>query len=222
MFDIADLASALNEDSFDLDFRPEKYLHIFLNHPSKLIEYLEFIISESKSIVDADGNSASVSFEISNTLLEMYLHSYKNEIKEDVSCPTTFHFPFIKGKLVRFNAQGLAENETKIMNFLRNEGANYDSKKAMILCQMSNFTPGVLYLYEKNRMFKQILAHFISRADSDKVIEVCTKYGEEEPNLWVDALWHFSEIYSDEHQANTLQVLERKPSGIGPRLSINS
>lgn len=96
------------------------------------------------------------------------------------------------------------------MNFLRNEGGNYDSKKAMILCQMSNFTPGVLYLYEQSRMFKQILAHFISRADSNKVIEICSKFAEEEPNLWVDALWYFSEIYSDANEANTLKVLERK------------
>lgn len=96
------------------------------------------------------------------------------------------------------------------MNFLRNEGGNYDSKKAMILCQMSNFTPGVLYLYEQSRMFKQILAHFISRADSNKVIEICSKFAEEEPNLWVDALWYFSEIYGDANEANTLKVLERK------------
>jgi len=96
------------------------------------------------------------------------------------------------------------------MDFLRNECSNYDSKKAMILCQMSNFTPGVLYLYEKSRMFKQILAHFISRKDSSKVIEICLKYGKEEPNLWVDALWHFSEIYTDDQQSNILQVLERK------------
>lgn len=87
VFDIADLASALNDDNlYDSEFRSEKYLHIFLNHPAKLIEYLEFIISESKSIVDAEGNSIPVSFEISNTLLEMYLHSYKSQIKEDVSC----------------------------------------------------------------------------------------------------------------------------------------
>ena len=86
VFDITDLDSALNEESlYGSEFKCEKFLHIFLNHSAKLIEYLEFIISESKSIVDAEGNSIPVSFEISNTLLEMYLHSYKSQIKEDVS-----------------------------------------------------------------------------------------------------------------------------------------
>ena len=96
------------------------------------------------------------------------------------------------------------------MNFLRNEGANYDSKKAMIICQMSNFTPGVLYLYEKSQMYKQILAHYVSRADSGKVIEICKQYSKVEPNLWVDALWYFAEWYNDEQEANTLLVLEGK------------
>ncbi len=96
------------------------------------------------------------------------------------------------------------------MNFLQNEGAHYDSKKAMIICQMSNFTPGVLYLYEQSQMFKQILAHYVSRADSDKVIEICQQYSKEEPNLWVDALWYFSEVYNDGQEANTLLVLEGK------------
>lgn len=117
-------------------------------------------------------------------------------------------------ELITFNLQGLAENEAKLMNFLRNETLNYDSKKAMILCQMSNFTSGVLYLYEKNRMFKQILSHFISRKDSAKVIEVCTKYGEEEPNLWIDALWHFSKVYNDDQQSNLSIVLNSKSNKV--------
>lgn len=72
----------LNE--VDKDFKPEGFIHIFMNHPLKLIEFLEFIITESKSIIGSDGQSLEVPFEISNTLLEMYLYSYKNEIKEDV------------------------------------------------------------------------------------------------------------------------------------------
>ena len=96
------------------------------------------------------------------------------------------------------------------MNFLQNESSNYDFKKAMILCQMNNFMPGVIYLYEKSRMFKQILVHYVTRKDSAKVIEICKKYGDEEKNLWIDALWYFSENYSESLQVSTLFVLERK------------
>lgn len=96
------------------------------------------------------------------------------------------------------------------MNFLKEDGANYDFKKAMILCQMSNFMPGVIYLYEKARMFKQILAHYIAKNDSANVIETCQRYGDEERNLWIEALWYFSEHYCEQHHQSTIMVLERK------------
>lgn len=63
--------------------RPEKYLHIFLNHHSKMIEFLEYISDKWKKLQNSD-SVAKVPIEISNTLLEMYMHSYKNEIQEDV------------------------------------------------------------------------------------------------------------------------------------------
>lgn len=78
-----DLTLTFNEEK-ELEFKPEKYMHIFLNHSSKLIEFLEFVIDESKSNIYNDGKSLPISYEISNTLLEMYLNSYKNELKEDV------------------------------------------------------------------------------------------------------------------------------------------
>ena len=80
---MTEFSAVLNNEP-EKEYKPEGYIHIFLNHPSKLMEFLEYIINESKSIIGTDGNSIEVSFEISNTLLELYLHSYKNEIKEDV------------------------------------------------------------------------------------------------------------------------------------------
>ena len=74
----------------------------------------------------------------------------------------------------------------------------------MILCQMSHFEAGLLYLFEKSKMFKPILNHFIAINDGIKVLETCERYGEEDPNLWVDALWYFSKTDDSE---KTIQVL---------------
>lgn len=196
--------SGLSREELSL---PEKYLHIFLNNSSKLIEFLEYLIEQSKQISLQTGSSVQLCPEVSNTLLEMYLHEYKNEINEDVS---TFYYDSFDKYLVTLNMQGLSENKMKIMAFLQNEDANFDFKKAMILCQMSNFMPGVLYLYEKTRMFKQILAHVVSTQNSEGVMQTCRKYGDEEPKLWVDALWYFSEVYTDQLKDATLEVLQRK------------
>lgn len=84
----------MDEDFKTTEFKPEKYLHIFLNHPAMLIEYLEFIIKEVNIISTKMGHKFELSPEISNTLLEMYLHSYKNEIKEDVSFDTNCLYCF--------------------------------------------------------------------------------------------------------------------------------
>lgn len=112
------------------------------------------------------------------------------------------------------NIQGLAENRNKIMAFLQDPDSNFDIKKAMILCQMSNFIPGVLFLYEKSRMYKQILTHFIQRKDSDGVMQTCRKFADKEcPQLWVDSLQYFAEIYNQEQKANIATVLESKLFG---------
>lgn len=78
-----DILDILSQNTFNSKFernKPEKYLHIFLNNHDKMIEFLEFITDEWKNI-----SKEKVSMEISNTLLEMYMHSYKNEIQDDVS-----------------------------------------------------------------------------------------------------------------------------------------
>lgn len=95
------------------------------------------------------------------------------------------------------------------MKFLNDPNSNYDVKKAMILCQISNFIPGVLFLYEKAEMFKQILAHFIGRQDSEKVIEICKKHASKEPQLWIDALQYFAETYEPSQKENINFVLKR-------------
>ena len=44
---------------------------------------VEYISDKWKKLQNSD-SVAKVPIEISNTLLEMYMHSYKNEIQEDV------------------------------------------------------------------------------------------------------------------------------------------
>ncbi|CAG2182887.1 unnamed protein product, partial [Oppiella nova] len=126
--------------------------------------------------------------EVHNTLLELYLQSYKNEIKED----------------------GLATKESQIMKLLQSGKAKYEVEQAMVLCQMSHFDAGLLYLYEKAKMFKQILNNFIATNNSTKVLETCQKYGDQEPNLWVDALWYFSNTDDNDKTIQVLNEIERK------------
>ena len=37
----------------------------------------------------------------------------------------------------------------------------YDDYHAMVLAQIYDFTPGILYLYEKSRQYQQIVQYYI-------------------------------------------------------------
>ncbi|XP_054160559.1 vacuolar protein sorting-associated protein 11 homolog [Oppia nitens] len=158
---------------------PEEFIHIFVKNSQKLIDFLEYMI-------EMRDNDCSA--EVHNTLLELYLQSYKTEIKED----------------------GLAIKESQILKLLKNNEAKYEVEQAMVLCQMSHFDAGLLYLYEKAKMFKPILNYYISNGNGANVLEICQKYGNEDSNLWVDALWYFSKTEDNEKTIKVINEIETK------------
>ncbi|XP_060553204.1 vacuolar protein sorting-associated protein 11 homolog [Ruditapes philippinarum] len=97
-----------------------------------------------------------------NTLIELYLHENKQA------------------------------NEKKILDILKNPEANYDLDQALVLCQMNNFKAGILCLYEKARLYQQILRYHMDCDAHDLVIQTCKTYGTQDTNLWVQALSYFS------------------------------
>ncbi|KAF7495115.1 Vacuolar protein sorting-associated protein 11 -like protein [Sarcoptes scabiei] len=192
MLKASDETSDLNRNSDDLDIgndsntfvggNPEMYLHIFLNNHSKMIEFLEFLIKEWKRFEKFE---PEVPMEISNTLLELYMHSYKTDTKNQL------------------------RSEIKILNLLKNPEFIYDANKAMILFQMNDFIPGILFLYEKMKTYSQILSHFIGQIDDQNVIRTCERFGEEQPKLWIDALEYFSENFDETKKANIMFIIEK-------------
>ncbi|GFQ99030.1 vacuolar protein sorting-associated protein 11 homolog [Trichonephila clavata] len=104
-----------------------------------------------------------------NTYLELCLKAYSKETD-----------PAIKKK-----------NEIKIMDMLRNSDASYSINQALVLCQMSDFKPGILHLYEKAKLYQQILFYHIENRDLDAIMRTCERFGSYDPNLWVQALWFF-------------------------------
>lgn len=121
-----------------------------------------------------------------NTLLELYLQAYKHETD-----------PKVKNSL-----------EQKIMDMLRNPEARYDIDQAMILSQMNSFKPGVLHLYERAKLYQQILSYYMEHYDNENVIKTCERFGSADPNLWVQALWFFSNS-GENHKTELLRVMRK-------------
>ncbi|KAK3087703.1 hypothetical protein FSP39_009366 [Pinctada imbricata] len=105
-----------------------------------------------------------------NTLLELYLHDVVHE------------------------RDGAARTDKirKTEELLKNPDAKYDLDQALVLCQMNNFKTGILYLYEKAHLYQQILRYHMEHDDYIHVIDSCKKFGQQDSNLWVQALSYFA------------------------------
>lgn len=131
---------------------------------NKSDKLLEFL----EHMVKVQPNSSSLVY---NTLLELHLQVHNHE-------------PDSAEKKLR---------EQKIMDMLRSWESMYDLDQAMVLCQMNNFRRGILHLYEKAKLYQQILSYHIENSEYDSVIKICERFGTNDPNLWIQALWFFAQ-----------------------------
>ncbi|XP_032237087.2 vacuolar protein sorting-associated protein 11 homolog isoform X2 [Nematostella vectensis] len=105
-----------------------------------------------------------------NTLLELYLNNAAHETD-------------VKGQVI---------HEKKALDLLMNVEARYDLDHAMVLAQMHHFKAGILFLYEKAKLYQQILHYHMEQNDYTNVIDTCKKHGAQDPSLWVQALSYFA------------------------------
>ena len=138
------------QDQFDA----EKYIHLFVNDPKAMVEFLEHLLSFEKPV-----NTSVI-----NTLLEYQLYVYK-ETKDE---------------------QDKKALESKIMDRLSKK--DYSADQALVLCQLNDFQPGLLYLHQNSEMYDQILKHYFSSGQIEEGINECKKFGDQDPQLWVTAL----------------------------------
>ena len=137
-------------------FNADKYIHLFVNDPKAMVEFLEHLLSFGKP----------VSKSVIDTLLEYQLYIYKETEDEQV-----------KKAL-----------ESKILDGLSKKDYNVD--QALVLCQLNDFQPGLLFLHQNSEMYDQILKHYFSSGQIEEGINACKKFGHQDKHhqLWVIAL----------------------------------
>lgn len=159
------------------------------SHPEDFIHIFvdnsEELLRFLQHIVEVQPDSSSLVY---NTLLELHLQEYKHET----------------------DAKVRQSREQQIMEMLRSMQSRYDLDQALVLCQMSGFKPGILHLYEKAKLYHQILAYHIDQKDYDGVIRLCEKFGTHDPNLWIQALGFFARAEgASQHLTTVLQQVEK-------------
>ncbi|XP_057664940.1 vacuolar protein sorting-associated protein 11 homolog [Diorhabda carinulata] len=153
------VSEAILEGTFDVTVRadPEDFIHLFLNHSERLVEFLEHLMNED----------CHLSTPVYNTLLEHYLHVWAG-------------------------LENVAEKNRisqKILKLLQNPDVKYDKSQALVVCHMQSYREGILYLYEEQKLYQQILRYHISNNDQNSVLTCCRRFGNQDPSLWAQAFW---------------------------------
>ncbi|XP_058070687.1 vacuolar protein-sorting-associated protein 11 homolog [Magnolia sinica] len=201
--------TALNGTRISMLPSPVDFLNIFIHHPEALMDFLE------KYIRRVEDSPAQV--EIHNTLLELYLSNDLNfpsisQVGDLYLNGNTSSLADSKGKS---SVDGKDINREKARSERFEKGLRlltsawpsgteqplYDVGLAVILCEMNTFKEGLLFLYEKMKLYKEVIACYMQAHDHEGLIACCKRLGDSskggDPSLWGDLLKYFGELGED-------------------------
>ncbi|XP_047333896.1 vacuolar protein-sorting-associated protein 11 homolog [Impatiens glandulifera] len=173
---------------------PTDFLNIFVHHPQSLMEFLEKYINK---VTDSPAQ-----VEIHNTLLELYLSPTSKGERPSV----------VADKLIadRKDLDQEKDHQERLLKGLRLlkaawpsdlEQPLYDVDLAVILSEMNAFNEGLLFLYEKMKLYKEVMACYMQAHDHEGLIACCKRLGDSgkggDPSLWSDILKYFGELGED-------------------------
>ncbi|CAL0304410.1 unnamed protein product [Lupinus luteus] len=193
---------------------PVDFLSVFIHHPQSLMDFLEKYTNKVKD--------SPAQVEIHNILLELYIANELNfpsmsQVNEDVEY---VNVPSAKTLILSSQSNGTIadhkgsqeetdrlERRKKGLSLLKSawppetEHPLYDVDLAIILCEMNAFIDGILYLYEKMKLYKEVIACYMQKHDHEGLIACCKRLGDSgkggDPSLWADVLKYFGELGED-------------------------
>ncbi|XP_078494941.1 vacuolar protein sorting-associated protein 11 homolog [Ciona intestinalis] len=133
-------------------------------------------------------------------------------IKVQDKAPETVYNTLLELYLQKMNdpaeTQSKSDQEKLTLNLLKEISLKkYDTDQALLLCQMNNFRPGILFLYEACELYQQILRYHMDHESHGLVVETCRSYGEKDPTLWQQALTYFARQRDVDCRQHITQVL---------------
>jgi len=172
--------------------QPNRYQQCFVDEPVYLLRFLEFVVNHGLT-VDDDNSS------IWNTLLELYL--------------TGAQAPNQADKVRQCH---------EALRILKDPKAKYDPGHALLLCQKSQFREGIVYLYEhklgdlynddevSNRvhLYRDLLNYYMQQKDHQNIVQLCKTHGQDDTNMWLEALLYFVQSDEGEFAAEISEILQ--------------
>ncbi|CAA7024237.1 unnamed protein product [Microthlaspi erraticum] len=191
---------------------PVDFINVFVQHPHSLMEFLE---RYTEIVKDSPAQA-----EINNTLLELYLSRdlnfpsislSENGVDKDLSVAAAVSRADSEKRKIADSKDAMekdcTERQHKGLELLKmawpsdQEHPLYDVDLAIILCEMNSFKEGLLYLYEKMKLYKEVIACYMQNHDHEGLIACCKRLGDSrkggDPSLWADLLKYFGEVGED-------------------------
>jgi hypothetical protein len=129
---------------------------------------------------------------LANTLAELYLRQYaacekqrkgEGKVGESKSASSS-------------SAASAASHDnpyySTTYSFIKTNYGKYDADHALVLCKMYKFERGITYLYEKQKLYHEIVQYHMEHSQMNGIIQACNRHGDKVPNLWVQALSYFA------------------------------
>ena len=162
--------------------RPDEFFHFFVGQNKYLENYLEFL-KNHKTLVS---EKAEKLYPIFHKMFEYYLEQYVNYYNK--------MYETMKYRNLSDDTEARLRNN--IINLLEahEHEKKYDKNHILVLFKMYAFGPGVVNLCEKMGLREELLDYYIEKGEFVKIIELCRAYGDNEINLWVQALKYFSKL----------------------------
>uniref|UniRef100_H2ZAB9 RING-type domain-containing protein n=1 Tax=Ciona savignyi TaxID=51511 RepID=H2ZAB9_CIOSA len=188
------------------------FIHIFVNSPDMLVKFLEHLIKVQDNAPET----------VYNTLLELYLQKLANpnEIKMFLlSTNSLLGFTISLSQHPNFSTPDSpsfthcnSELESLALNLLKEISVKrYDTDQALLLCQMNDFRPGILFLYQACKLYQQILRYHMDHEAHGLVVDTCRRYGGEDGALWQQALTYFAKQQGHHATNETIGSLTSHP-----------
>ncbi|ERN12390.1 vacuolar protein-sorting-associated protein 11 homolog isoform X1 [Amborella trichopoda] len=191
---------------------PTDFMSIFIHQPKSLMEFFEKYTNRVKE--------SPAHVEIHNTLLELYLSrdlsfplitqegliTDVNNIKQSVPLNTVTTGVSISGDN-KYKERDRLQRLEKGLGLLKSAWPShmdqpmYDVDLAIILCELNGVREGRLFLYEKMKLYKEVISCYMQDHDHEGLITCCKKLGDSskggDPSLWADVLKYFGELGED-------------------------
>jgi vacuolar protein sorting-associated protein 11 len=91
------------------------------------------------------------------------------------------------------SSQSVRETFTsKALQLLENSDCAPDPEHTLLLCQLHDFGEGKLLMFERLKMYGEILQYHCNQGSSDMIVQCCKHFGTRDPSLWISALGYFA------------------------------